>query len=76
MLGKHELKALVVAPFANNILSMKKEIKKVKAWAVFMPDGIMLGEIKRYKYQCNCGDGTLFKALPITITYSLPKRKK
>ena len=29
MLGKHELKALVVAPFANNILSMRKRESKI-----------------------------------------------
>ena len=47
---------------------MNKRVK-IKAYAIFMPDGIMLGEIAKTRKELSQADRKIFKVKPVEISW-------
>lgn len=48
-------------------MKIPKKWKKIKAYGIVMPDGIMLGEFHRYKNELNGRSGIISKIVKVEI---------
>lgn len=51
----------------NKIIKIPPKWKKIKAYGICLPDGLMLGEIQQYKKDIKQGSNGLVKVVKIEI---------